>query len=471
MKAVILAAGEGTRLRPLTFVRPKPLIPLGAKPSIHYLLSHLSEEGFDDIVVVVGGPLKGQLMDYLGDGSKLGLRITYAVEPDGLRIGTAGSLKLIEHLLDKTFLVAQADTLTEIPLREAVDFHRASGAHATIVLTRVDDPSSFGVAVLDKEGTITEFQEKPSKGEAKGDLVSTGFYLMEPESIDYITDDRWDFAKDLFPSLLRLRKKLSGFASDAFWADIGNLEGYLRGVRWVLENTTEPRTTAAAEPPGLMSLDGDARKGLHVQVTSPVLIESGVTIEDEARISQYCVLMRSAHISSGTVLDRSVVMERASIGRGCTITDSVIGQSAILQGNVTVTASIIGPGCVVEEGAKVLNGSRLWPNVRIRADQIVNGVVIAAIEKAFYFCTGPGQYTGLLATTIEGFIEGLEKAPVESIDYHAGHRDFERWTRDVLRSNQLADSVEDVRRTAVGGEALRGALVGVAKEWAEYVEA
>jgi mannose-1-phosphate guanylyltransferase len=471
MKTVILAAGEGTRLRPLTFVRPKPLMPLGPNPAIHYLLSHLSREGFDDVVVVVGGPLKDQVMDYLGDGSKLGVRITYAVEPDGLRIGTAGSLKLIEHLLGETFLVAQADTLTEIPLREAVNFHHASGARATIVLTRVKDPANFGVAVLDKDSVITEFQEKPTQVEARGDLVSTGFYLMEPDTLDYIRDDRWDFAKDLFPSLLGLHKKLSGFASDSFWVDIGNLEGYLRGVRWVLDSTTEPRNAAATEPPGRVVVDGEAHKGPLAQITGPALIEKGVIIEDEAKVQQYCVLMSDVHISSGTVLDRSMILERASIGRGCTITDSVIGQSAILRRNVTVKGAIIGPGCVVGDGATVLSGSRVWPNVRIAPGEIVDGVVIAPIEKAFYFCTGPGQYTGLLATTIEGFIEALERVPVESIDFHAGRRDFERWTRDVLLSNELADSIEDFRRMAETGEELRSDLIRVAREWAIYVEA
>jgi NDP-sugar pyrophosphorylase family protein len=447
------------------------LIPLGSEPSIHYLLSHLAREGFDDVVVVVGGPFKSQVMEYLGDGSKLGLRITYAVEPDGLRIGTAGSLKLIEHLLGETFLVAQADTLTEIPLRKAVNFHRASGARATIVLTRVKDPANFGVAVLDKDGAITEFQEKPTQVEARGDLVSTGFYLMEPDTLDHITDDRWDFAKDLFPSLLKLHKKLSGFASDSFWVDIGNLEGYLRGVRWVLDSTTDPNRAAATELPDRVIIDGDAHKGPRAQITGPAIIEKGVTIEDGAKVQQYCVLMRDAHISSGTVLDRSVILERASIGRDCTITDSVIGQSAVLRGNVTVKGAIIGPGCVVGDGAKVLNGSRVWPNVRIEADEVVNGVLIAPMEKAFYFCTGAGQYTGMLATTIEGFIEALEKVPIESIDFHAGRRDFERWTRDVLRSNELADSVEDLRRTAMTGEELRSDLIRVAKEWAIYVEA
>lgn len=134
-------------------------------------------------------------MDYLGDGSSYGVRITYAVEPEGLHIGTAGCLKLVEHLLDETFLIAQADTLTEIPLREAVDFHHKVGSLTTIVLTRVPDPSEYGVALLDDKNMITEFQEKPKRGEARSNLVSTGFYVMEPESIDYLSDNKWDFAK------------------------------------------------------------------------------------------------------------------------------------------------------------------------------------------------------------------------------------------------------------------------------------
>jgi len=468
-KAVVLAAGEGTRLRPLTFTRPKPLIPLGPNPSIYYLLSHLSREGFDDIVMVVGGPLKGQIMDYLGDGSRLGLRITYAVEPDGLRIGSAGSLKLDEHLLDDTFLVAQADTLTEIPLREAVNVHRAGGGHATIVLTRVRDASSFGVAMLDSDNVITGFQEKPSEKDARSNLVSTGFYIMEPDSLDYIADERWDFAKDLFPCLLKLHKKLSGFTSDSFWVDIGSLEGYLRGVRWVVERTTQPHDAAATEVPRRVITDGEVHVGRRAQVTGPGIIEREVTIEDEAKIRPYCVIMRNAHVSSGTVLDRSVLMERSSVGRNCTIIDSVIGQSAILQGSVTVKGSIIGPGSVIGEGAEVLCGSRVWPNVRIGADEIVNGIVAAPIEKAFYFYIGFGQYTGLLATTVEGFIDGLEKVPVESIGFHAKRRDFERWTRDVLASNELADSIEELRRMGVTGEELRRGMIEVTKQWADEV--
>ncbi len=199
MKALILAAGEGTRLRPLTFTRQKPMTPVGPEPSIFYLVSHLAKEGFNDIVVIVGGPMKQHLMDYLGDGVRFGVKISYAVKPDEFRSGTAGSLKLVDGLLDEPFLVAQSDTLTEMPLAKAVEFHKGSEATATIVLTEVKDAGDFGVAVVDSNGMITEFQEKPPRGEAKGNLISTGFYILDPECVELIMHEKWDFANGTLP--------------------------------------------------------------------------------------------------------------------------------------------------------------------------------------------------------------------------------------------------------------------------------
>jgi mannose-1-phosphate guanylyltransferase/phosphomannomutase len=414
--------------------------------------------------------MRDQIMDYVGDGSKLGQKITYATEPSGLRIGTAGSLKLVEHLLDDTFLVLSADTLTEIPLKDAVNFHHSKGALATIVLTSVKDPSIFGVAVIDERKAITEFQEKPSQKEARGNLVSTGFYVMEPDSLDYIMDAKWDFAKELFPSLLKLRKKLYGFASDSFWVDIGSLDGYLTGVRWALEKATLSHDLAATELPNRVIIDKEAHVDQHTQIMGPALLEKDVTVDDDAKIQQYCVLKKNVHVSSGSIIDRSVIMERTSIGRNCTILGSVIGQSATLQDNVTIEGTIIGAGCLIGDRATVLNGSRIWPNVHVAADEVVNGIMAAPVEQAFYFYAGPGQYAGLLATTIEDFIEGLEKVPIESIEFHAKNRDFERWTRNLLASNELADGIEDLRRKALTGEVLRSGLIEVTKKWADKIE-
>jgi NDP-sugar pyrophosphorylase family protein len=264
MKAVVLAAGEGTRLRPLTFLSPKPMIPLGPEPAIHYLLSQLSREGFDEIVMVLGY-MGNQIMDYLGDGSKLGLRISYALKPEEFRCGTAGSLRLAEHLLGDAFLVAQADTLSEIPLREAMRFHRQKGAQATIVLTTVENPGEFGVTILDDNDNITEFQEKPGHELARSNLVSTGFYILEPETLDHIGEAKWDFAKDLFPHLLEMHDKMCGFVSNDFWVDIGSLEGYLRGVKWILEKTvTEaPQTQNGGGKVDTIVINRPASTGAH----------------------------------------------------------------------------------------------------------------------------------------------------------------------------------------------------------------
>jgi mannose-1-phosphate guanylyltransferase / phosphomannomutase len=446
-------------LRPLTLGRPKPMIPVGPEPAIYYILSQLSREGFKEIVMVTGYG-REQIMEYLGDGSKLGVQITYAVKPDEFICGTAGSLKLVEHMLDDTFLVAQADTLSEISLREAVSFHQRKAAHATVVLTKVNNPSDFGVAVLDEDGVIVEFQEKPKKEEARSDLVSTGFYVLEPDVLDHIENERWDFARDLFPRLLKLHKRTSGFVSESFWLDMGNLPGYLRGVRWVLDGMTVGETLGTgAGGPNRAVVEREAQVGPGVRIAGPALVESGVLIEDGANINQYCVLKKDARVLSGAVLDWSVVMERAVVGKDCTVIKSVIGQSAVLQGNVTVKGSIIGAGCVIGDRVEVLEGSRIWPNIRIGADAKVNGTMIAPVEKAFYFYTDFGQYVGLMATSLDDFIEALEKAPIESIEFHTKRRDYERWTRDVLASNELADSIEDLRKSAITGEPLRRGLI------------
>jgi acetyltransferase-like isoleucine patch superfamily enzyme len=201
------------------------------------------------------------------------------------------------------------------------------------------------------------------------------------------------------------------------------------------------------------------------QILGPAFVETGVTIEDEARIGQSCAVMRNSRISSRAVLERSVVMEGASIGRNCTIRDSVIGQSATLHDNVVVNESIIGPGCDIGEGVSVLRGSRIWPGVRVGSDQRVKGIVSTPIDRAFYCFTDIGQYTGLLATSVEGFIDALEKSPIQSIEFHVKRRDYERWVRDVLALNDLADGFEDLRRNGVAGEELRRGLIGSVK-WA-----
>jgi mannose-1-phosphate guanylyltransferase / phosphomannomutase len=466
LKALILAAGEGTRLRPLTFLRQKPMIPVGPEPSIFYLISHLAEEGFDDIVMVVGGSLKQHLIDYLGDGSRLGVHITYVVKPDEFHCGTAGCLKLLDGLIDDTFLVAQSDILTEIPLRKAVEFHRSTGSLATIVLTKVDDPTSFGVAVLNDEGAITAFQEKPTAEEAESDLVSTGFYILEPECMDFLMDEKWDFANDLFPHLLKVHKRVSGYVSEAFWVDIGRLDGYLRGVTWTLQKIAQQtlQNFVITDPSRPVMVERGAVIGQTAKIMGPALIEAGVVIQDGATVEGGCLIKRDVSVSTGVVLRRSVVLERSEIGERSTIMNSVIGQSATVGRNVLMNKAIVGSGSVVGDGAKLLVDSRTWPNAQIKDAEIVEGTVTVPVEKAFYFCTDLGQYIGLMASSTNGFAESLEKAPLQSLEFHAKRRDFEKWVRDVLGSNEFADAIADACKDGSQGEELRAKLVSVTKK-------
>src|SRR5438094_170842 len=345
------------------------MLPLGPNPIIHYVLSHLSRNGFKDLIIIPGY-LKDQIMGYVGDGSHFGVRITYVVEPEGVTFGTAGSLKLAAHLLDETFLVVQADVVSEISLTDMARFHSDRQGEVSIALTNVEDPSAYGVAIVDEENEIVRFVEKPAPGTVPSNLVSTGFYILEPEVLDYVENEKWDFAKDLFPYLMRLGHHLFGYTFDSFWVDVGELKGYLKGVNWVLRNF-------AADPPK------DAR--------------------------------------------------------------------------------------LIGNNAKILPGSKLWANTRVEEGDTVDGIIAVPRDKSFYFDTGLGQYSGILATSIQEFIDALKIVPLESLEYHIGRRDIEKWTKDVLGSIQLADNIRTVRRSQLIGEDLRLQLVKVVKEWADRV--
>ncbi len=455
MLAVVLAGGEGTRMRPLTFTRPKPMLPVGPKPSLHYLLRHLSDEGFTDVVMVVGY-LKDQIMGYVGDGSGLGVHVTYVVLPDGIVFGTAGSLKLASHLLDSTFLVAQGDTISKVPLKEMFEFHQRAGRDLTIALTRVDKPTEYGVAVVDGSGRITEFQEKPRPEEVKSDLASTGFYILEPEITDYIEDDRWDFAKNLFPALMSEGKTISGFVSRSFWADIGSLAGYLKAVGWVLDGMSGGGR-------GLLGDRVEMAEGCEVH--GPALIEDRVRLGRGVVVSPYSVLKAGSVVAQGASVTRSVVLEGASVGGSARLDTCVVGEMAWLGDDAAVSGSIVGPGCRVGRGAKVGSGSRVWPNMFIGEGEVVNGIVAVPREKAFNFYTSLGAYTGEMATSIDEFLEGMQRVPLHSLEFHIARRDFEKWAKDVVRSMVLADRLRDVRRKGLLGEELKSELVGCVERW------
>ncbi len=447
------------------------MLPLGPNPIIHYVVSHLAQNGFHDIIVIVGY-LKDQLMGYLGDGSRFGVGITYVVEPEGVAFGTAGSLKLAAHLLDETFLVVQSDTISELSLTDMARFHSQRAGEVSIALTEVEDPSMYGVAVLGEGDEIVKFLEKPAAGTALSSLVSTGFYILEPEMVDYIENEKWDFARDLFPYLMRLGQQIFGFASKSFWVDVGELRGYLKGVGWVLRNLSHSTSAVAGGTSGFEKpffTNGDVRTGQHTRVSGPAWIENSTVIGDDVRIEANTVLKENSYINDGTGLDEAVAFERTIIGKNCSIKSTIIGERAILGNNVSVERAIIGQGCNIGDRVTILPGSRLWPNTKVEDDGTVDGIMAVPRDKSFYFDTGLGQYSGTLASSIGEFLDALKIVPLESLGYHIARRDFEKWTKDVLGSIQLADNIRSLRRSQLKGQELRLQLVDVVKEWAERV--
>src|SRR5947208_15782582 len=224
MRAVVMAGGEGTRLRPLTSNQPKPMVPIVGKPCMEHILELLASHGLQDVIVTVAF-LPQAIRNYFGNGETLGIELGYSVEESPL--GTARSVRLAAGRLDDTFLVISGDALCDLDLTRLVEFHREKQASVTIGLKSVANPLEFGIVVTDEEGRVERFLEKPSWGQVFSDTINTGIYVLEPEVLRHIPKDRpYAFSKELFPLLLEMGRPIYGHVFDGYWQDIGNLDQY-----------------------------------------------------------------------------------------------------------------------------------------------------------------------------------------------------------------------------------------------------
>jgi mannose-1-phosphate guanylyltransferase/phosphomannomutase len=376
MRIVILAGGKGTRLHPLTFSRPKPLLPLASKPSIELLASHISRLGFKEVIITLNYH-KEQIMQYLGDGSHLGIKIEYCIEPEGIFLGTSGSVNMARHILTDTFMVVQGDTVTEIDLKRAAAYHKRCGADATIVLKKVPNPWLYGIAVCNSKGRITNFQEKPPKDQCLGNFISTGMYILEPNIFDFIEDTGYsDFAKDVFPRLVNAKKKVFGYKSNDFWIDIGSLKHYLQVTNRILRTIKRDiKTPTSAKIEGSVSVGRNVSIHETATVHGPVLIEDEVIIEKNSQIGPYAVLKEGTNIGENSVIKQSVLLENASLGSFCNLHATVVDEMASLNNHVKVDRSMIGRGSIIGESVQIHQNSKVWPNVSVAPNTSVNGIV------------------------------------------------------------------------------------------------
>jgi mannose-1-phosphate guanylyltransferase len=338
MKAMILAAGKGTRVRPITYTIPKPLIPILHKPVMEFLVDLLKQHNFTEIMVNVSHLAK-EIESYFHDGQRFGVQIAYSFEGtiredgelEGQALGSAGGMRRIQDFypfFDDTFVVLCGDALIDLDLTAAVKWHKEKGSMATIVTKSVlrEEVSSYGVVVTDENGKIKAFQEKPTVEDALSTNINTGIYIFEPEVLNYIpSGQEYDIGADLFPKLVEMGAPFYAIAMDFQWVDIGKVPDYWQAIRSVLmgevKNVPIPGKQVA---PGIYTGINVAVNWDKVDITGPVYIGGMTKIEDGAKITGPAMIGRNCHICAGAHIDNSVIFEYSRIASNVTLADRLV---------------------------------------------------------------------------------------------------------------------------------------------------
>jgi mannose-1-phosphate guanylyltransferase / phosphomannomutase len=366
MKAVIMAGGSGTRLRPLTSHLPKPMVPVANKPMSEHIVELLKKHDFKDIIFTLHY-LPQIISDYFGDGSDFGCRIKYSTE-QGRPLGTAGCVKAIQDELDSTFIVISGDGLTDIDLTKAVQFHKQKKSKATLILKRVESPLDYGVVITDNEGRIQRFVEKPGASEIFSDTVNTGIYILEPEVMLYVVMGReQDFSNDLFPLLLLRNEPMYGYVADGYWCDIGNLSVYRQAHQELLDKKMILDFGVPQIEPGVWVGEG-TQIDSSVKLQAPVLIGKNCRIGKDAQIEPYTVIGNNVLIQEKASLKQPVIWDNSYIGSETSLRACIICNNATVHRSAEILeGAIVGATSVVGQEAQVNPDVRIWPDKAIDA--------------------------------------------------------------------------------------------------------
>jgi mannose-1-phosphate guanylyltransferase / phosphomannomutase len=373
MKAVVMAGGEGSRLRPLTVTRPKPMVPIVGRPVMEHILNLLKAHGITDVVVTVQY-MASAIEDYFGDGNQFGMHISYSREE--VPLGTAGSVKNAEALLDEPFLVISGDALTDFNLSEIIKYHQDRKALATLTLAHVANPLEYGVIITNEEGHITQFLEKPSWGEVFSDTINTGIYVLDPVIFSYFEGNKpFDFSQDLFPMMLDKGDPIYGFVASGYWCDVGNLAEYMRANADVLQNSVKVDLTGSNNS-GIWTEDG-VEIARDAQIYGPVWlghdckVKSGVIIHGPSAIGHYTIVDDRAQV------DRSVVWNNSYIGERAELRGALVGTSTSIKSKaVMFEGAVVGDHSMVDENAIIQPGVKIWPNKEIETGAVVTSSII-----------------------------------------------------------------------------------------------
>lgn len=374
MKAVIMAGGEGTRLRPLTSNNPKPMLPIANIPMMEHVVSLLKRHGFDEIIVTVAF-LANVIETYFGDGSEFGVKIHYTTEPTPL--GTAGSVRNAADLLDERFLVISGDVLTDVDLGAIVREHDARGAMATIGLIAVENPLEFGIVIAREDGTIERFLEKPTWGQVFSDTINTGIYVLEPSVFGYIPSGRQvDFSSDVFPRMLADGRPLYGSIVHGYWEDVGTLDAYLRSHQDVLDERVNVTVPGFQVQPGVWLGEGaEVDPGAHIE--GPAVVGPGCRIEAGVRLGAYTVLGSNVRVLEGAVIERSVIHDNTYIAPRAQLRGTIAGRASNIRSNARCDEGVVlGDEVLVGANSVIAADVKVYPMKTIDEGAVVNESIV-----------------------------------------------------------------------------------------------
>ena len=352
MKAILLAGGKGTRLRPLTIHTPKPIVPIFGRPFLHYQLDLLRKVPEIDEVILSLNYQPRRIEEIFGHGDGLGIKIAYVVEPAPL--GTAGAVRYAGGSLDGTVVVFNGDVMTEVDLATVLRLHRERQAKATIVLTPVDNPTAYGLVETDPEGNVRRFLEKPKPEEITCNTINAGIYVLEPDTFERIPrDTAWSIERSFFPSLVERHETFVAYIYSGYWIDIGTPDSY----RQVHLDIMDHRFTAppfAGVAPGTCWRAPDARVEDGAALEGPCFVDQGAVVRAGARIGPYSVVGQQCRIEEDAVVQSSILWANNRIGRDAAVRESILGRHCHVGRNSTV-----GPGVVLGDKSVVTDYSRI----------------------------------------------------------------------------------------------------------------
>ena len=343
MKAILLAGGKGTRLRPLTINTPKPIVPILEQPFLLYQLALLKEFSEIDEVIISLNYQPGRIQEIINTGPELGLKIRYVVEP--FPLGTAGGIKFASKKIADTIIVLNGDVLTKVDFPAVVKLHRDRKAKATILLTPVENPEAYGLVETDSENNVQRFIEKPSFDQISTNNINAGIYILEPSTFSQIpVDVPWSIERSFFPSLLEKKETFLGFPSKGYWIDIGTPEMYMKVHRDIMEGCFqfEPFLGKNKKKKFIAS---DVKLDNDVDIQGPCYIAKGVKIEAGVKIGPYSVIGSRCHIAKGARIEASIIWRNTYIGRDSRVSNVILGQN-----------------CNIGDGIKIATGTVLGDN-------------------------------------------------------------------------------------------------------------